>query len=81
MAKSKLIVTGASDCLTNTRYIFHSHIPIVEFKEAKKIIAKGKKLEERKSGEKSYLDDSFDDYCFQHIMVTVRIRLHAETNR
>ena len=75
MAKSKLI------CLTNTRYTFLSHMPIVELKEAKKIIAKGKKLEKRKSREKSYLDGSFDDYCFQHIMVTVRIRLYAKTNR
>ena len=56
-------------------------MPIVELKEAKKIIAKGKKLEKRKSREKSYLDGSFDDYCFQHIMVPVRIRLYAETNR
>ena len=67
--------------ITNSRYAFHFHISISEFKEAKEIIAENKKLEARKTREKSYLDGSFNDYCLQHIMVTVRIRVYAKINR
>ena len=49
-------------CCTTTTICF-SFPHISEFKEAKEIIAENKKLEARKTREKSYLDGSFNDYC------------------
>ena len=80
--KSKVIVTSIlHDCFINTLYAFYYNVSIVEFKEAQEIIAKGKKFEKRKPREKGHLDGSFDDHCFQHIMVAVRIRLYAKAYR